>query len=692
MQERQARAGRLAPSLSGAACSAVFLAAAPAGVAQDESPEQIIVRATRIEKPLVQAPAAIGVIEKETIQLGRPQVGLDEALVQIPGLFMQDRYNFAQDLRIAIRGFGARSSFGIRGIKILVDGIPETLPDGQGQVDSIEMGSIERIEVIRGPSSSLYGNASGGVISITTEQGPPEPYLDARLSAGEFGFTKNQIETGGSSGSWSYYANASRLELDGYRDHSETESTQVNARARYAFDATSSLALAFNATDSPQADDPGGLTAEEAAADPRQAAPNNLLFDAGESVEQQRIGLTWDNAFDEHHAISARTYYVARDFGNLLPTGPGGIVDLERSFYGGGFSYTYSGMLAGRADRLIVGIDVDRQDDDRRRFDNLEGSRGALSFDQNEQVDSAGVFLQNEWSLSAALELALGLRHDRLEFDVTDAFLANGDNSGRLSFEHTSPMAGVSYELTSAIDVYGNVSTSFETPTTTELANPAGGGFNETLEPQEAVNYEAGVKGTIAGRHWFEAALFHIDVDNELIPFELASDPGRIFFENAGRSSRDGLELGLTLNPADGLRVALAYTWSDFVFDQFVDDDGNDFSGNRTPGAPENQLYGELSYTHASGFYGAVDLLWVDDLFLDNANTVQDDSYAVSTLRMGYRWESGGWSLEPFAGVNNLFDEDYDSNVRINAAFGRYFEPAPTRNAYAGLRAGYSFR
>lgn len=693
MRDRNVRRPSLAHAVAtAAACLAGGAAgAAPQPEGPVTGPEQIVIRATRLEEDRLHVPMSVGVLGRDEIQLGRPQVGLDEALVQIPGLFMQDRYNFAQDLRISIRGFGARSSFGIRGIKILVDGIPETLPDGQGQVDSVEMGAVESIEVIRGPSSSLYGNAAGGVINIVTERGAVQPFIEARLSGGENGFQKQQVELGGSADAWSWYANVSDLDFDGFRDHSATEMTQANARARYAFDEDTSLSIAFNATDSPLADDPGGLTAEEVAADPTQAAPNNLAFDAGESLEQQRIGFVFETAFDEHHALSARNYYVWRDFGNLLPLQAGGIVDLERFFWGGGVSYTYTGELAGRPERLIVGVDFDRQDDDRKRFDNLNGIPGALSFDQNENVTSTGAFVRNEWSVSDDVALTLGVRHDRVVFDVDDAFLSNGDDSGRRTFSETSPSAGLSWSVSDVIALYGNVSRSFETPTTTEFANPAGGGFNPEIEPQIATNYEVGVKGALGAKHWFEAALFSIDVEDELVPFELPEQPGRTFFENAGSSEREGLELGLTLNPLPGLRAAFAYTYSDFTFDRFVDDDGNDFSGNRLPGAPKNQYYAELSYTHGSGFHGAIDVLRVDDLFLDNANTASDDAYTVSTLRLGYEWQAGNWKIAPFAGVNNLTDEDYNANVRINAFGGRYFEPAPDRNVYAGVTLAYAW-
>lgn len=654
--------------------------------------EEIVVRATRVEKPLDRVPASIGVVNQEDIQLGQQQLGLDESLVSIPGLFMQNRFNFAQDLRISIRGFGARANFGIRGIKIIVDGIPETLPDGQGQVDSIDLGSTQQVEVIRGPSSSLYGNASGGVINITSESGPAEPFIESRLSAGEFGYTKYQVKAGGRMDAFDYMVNASSLEMDGYRDQSRVENNQLNSKFRVRFDPSSELVAIFNTTDQPISDDPGGITREQAAENPRQARDLNVAFDAGEELDQQRLGLVYTKAFGENHEFSVNNYYVWRDFANKLPFTGGGAVELERFFVGGGANYTYTGTLAGRPNRVIVGADFDLQDDDRLRFDNNMGVIGSLTFDQNEEVTSTGVFVQNEFSIRDDLELTLGVRHDSVKFDVTDRFLADGDDSGSRTLDETSPMVGLLYSVSPAVNLFATVSTAFETPTTTEFANPSGGGgFNPTLDPQTATNYELGVKGTVGDRHWYEVAVFTIDVDDELIPFELASSPGRDFFENAGKSSREGIELAFTTQPLDGLTASLAYTYSDFEFDRFMDDNGNDFAGNKIPGTPENLLHGEIAYSHASGVYGIWDALFVDDFFVNNANTEMQDSYTVSNLRAGYRGRVGRWELSPFVGISNLFDEDYNANVRVNAFGGRFFEPGPDRNLYGGLTVRYDF-
>lgn len=654
--------------------------------------DPVVVEATRLGTAIDRVPAAISVVGRDDVQLGRQQLGLDESLVAIPGLFLQNRYNFAQDLRISIRGFGARAGFGIRGVRIIVDGIPETLPDGQAGVDSIDLGSVERIEVLRGPASSMYGNASGGVINIISERGPDVPFVETRYSGGELGYQKYQLKVGGDTGRLNYLVNSSHLEFDGFREQSATRNTQFNGNFRYQIDDSSELALTTHLTDQPRADDPGALTREEAAADPKAANPAALAFDAGEELDQQRLGLVYKKSFGELHELQLRNYHVWRDFLNRLPFTAGGSVEIERYFAGGGANYIYLGDILGRDNRLMVGVDYDRQDDDRSRYDNNLGTQGDLTFEQNETVSSRGVFVQNELGLSPDLWLTLGLRHDRVQVDVTDRFLDDGDDSGKRTFSETSPMIGLVYSRTPATNFYATVATAFETPTTTELADPTGGGgFNQALEPQQATNYEIGLKGLLGRRTHYQLALFTTDVEDELVPFQLEGQPGRTFFANAGESRRRGAELGILTRPVDGLQLTMAYTWSDFEFREFSDAQDNDFSGNVLPGVPEHQLYGEISYSRPTGFYATLDVLSVDDLYLNNANTERSSSYVVSNLRAGFEMQSGRWRISPFIGVNNVFDEAYSGNVRINAFGGRFFEPAPERNVYAGLAVGYSF-
>ena len=664
--------------------------------------EEIIVEATRLSRPLNRVPAAVSVVSQDEIQLGRQQLGLDEALTRVPGLFMQNRYNFSRDLRISIRGFGARSAFGIRGIKILVDGIPETLPDGTGQVDSIDLGAVRQIEVIRGPSSSLYGNASGGVISITSEDGPEIPFANARLAVGDYDFQKLQVKAGGQTERVNYFVSLSDTQIDGYRAHSQAENTQLSGRFNFDLGGDSNFLAVVNITDQPISKDPGGINAAQAASDPRSAYARNVAYDSGEALDQTRVGFVYTTPIGDAGELSARSYIVSRDFQNKLSQFPDAdAAHFKRLFAGGGVNYTHSGTLGGMPNRFIVGFDIDDQDDDRRRFANNQGTLGAMLFDQNESFNAQGIFLQDELSLSEQLQLTFGLRYDEIEYTVTDYFLSDGDDSGMRNMDDVSPMLGILYSLSEDLSLYGTVSTAFETPSTTDFANPSGGGgFNPALGPQSATNYEVGLRGTIGERHYYEVAVYDIAVDDELVPFDIG---GRTFFQNAGSSSRTGVELALVSNPTDRIRTSLTYTYGEFEFDDFREisfDAGgvptveDDFSGNTIPGTVEHLLFGEISYTHPSGWFGALDVMYVGEQFADNANSVKVDSYTVANLRLGLERAVGSTIVSPFIGINNLFDESYNTEIRINA-FGfppRYFEPAPELNIYAGVSVNFDLQ
>lgn len=674
--------------------ASLLLLAAPLAADGPAVLEEVRVTATRLPTDVLDLPFAAARVDGEAVQRGRQQLGLDEALAGQPGLFFQNRYNFAQDLRIAIRGFGARANFGIRGIRIFADDIPQTLPDGQGSVDAIDLGSVESVEVIRGPFSAVYGSSSGGVIHLRTEEGPPAPAFSARINGGAYGFRQWQAKVGGQWGAFNALGNLSSTRLDGYREHSAFRSTLFNGKFRYDIDPATRLTLIVNAVDSPRADDPGALTAAEVARDRRQAAARNLLFDAGEELDQQTVGATLRRDLGEGRELLLRGYYVQRDFVNRLPfdvnsNGQGGSVDLGRSFAGAGAQYAWNAGWLGWSHRLVVGLDYDAQRDHRMRYANNLGVLGDLTTDQDEDVTNAAVFVQDVVALSDRLDLTLGARYDDIDYEVTDRTAVEA--SGRRSFTRFSPMAGLSWAVRDAVRLYGNVSTSFDPPATTELANPYGpSGFNPDLDPQQATNYELGLKGLQTGRLRYDLAVFRIDVEDEIVPFELEGS-GQSFFRNAGRSTHQGVEASATVALLEGLTGSVAYTWSDFSFDHYTGAAGEVYDGNRIPGIPEHLAEFSLDWTHGSGFFAGWEVLYAGTFYADDANAVRAGDYVVSDLRAGYRWRRGEWALEPFAGVNNLFDQRYDSNVRLNAAFGRYFEPAPERNLYAGVLLSYGF-
>lgn len=673
-----------------------------AGVAAEEISliEEITVVSSRTEQSVRDVPAAVSVVGIDDIQTGRQQLGLDEALNRVPGVFAQNRYNFAQDLRLSIRGFGARANFGIRGLKVYADGIPATTADGQSGVDDIDLGSLRSIEVTRGPSSALYGASSGGVINLFSEDGPDTPFVQAAVTVGEDQQRKYQIKTGGQTDKLNYMVSLSDLTYDGYRDNARVESTQLNSKFRYDIDDRSDLTVIFNVVDSPTADDAGGITPAQVDADPTQAQPRNLSSNAGEELDQQKIGLVYQRQLSDSVDMVVRNYYVWRDFAAFLPIGThipfvadDGVVEFERFFYGGGIQFNFAGELLGRPNQIIAGFDIDMQEDDRQRYINNAGVQGALSFDQIEEAEAYGVFLRDEFAVSDTLTLIAGVRFDQVELSVDDKFLANADQSGDIDFDEVSPMLGAVWDVTDTVTAYANFATSFETPTFTELASPARtlavslGGFSN-VTAQEAESLEVGFKGGFFDdKLYLDVAVFTMDVTDEIT--SVANIGNRSFFENAD-TDRQGLEMTAIVEVTEQLKLSFAYTYSDFEFDDFDSNPG--VEGNELPGLPENQLFAEVAYRHPSGFYVVGDVLYVDELFANNANTTINDDSTVANIRAGFTSTHGRWKVAPFIGINNLFDEEYNSNVRINGFGGRLFEPAPEVNVYAGITLDYEIR
>lgn len=649
--------------------------------------EPIEVSATRSKRRLSQVPNALTLLERKPIQDSRYGATLDEFAHGTPGVFFQNQFNFAQDLRITIRGFGARSPFGVRGIQVRVDGIPQTLPDGQTQLDSIDPSLIGRMEILRGPSASLYGNASGGMVSITTRQAPPGKLeLSPRQVFGEFGYFKTELFAGGRGDSLEYTGFASRLRQNGWRDHSKMENVFTQFKLDFQTGTDSDWMVLFRKFHSPETEDPGGLTLSEVNADPQQAAPNNRRFNAGEEIEQEQFGVRYRKNPDARQEVTVLAHVLHRDFRNRLPFVNGGRVRFDRWSGGLAVQYVSDHTLLDRANRLLAGVDYGVQDDDRRRFNNDFGVQGALTLDQVERVQSVGPYFRNEWSVSERLELVVGGRWDWLHYRVDDAFLADGDQSGSRTLSQASGTAGLVYHLTGDHHVYTNIASVFEAPTTTELINnPSGaGGFNPGLDSQTSLSHELGVRGT-AGGFQYEAAVFYIRSWDEITPFELPAFPGRTFFRNAGKSRRLGVETRLATPEWNGLQAEAAYTYSDFRFDEFRVN-GADLKGNALPGIPEHRWTGRVRYQHPSGAFGQVQVERVGEFYADNANTVTNEGYSLGQLLLGWEGKRSWIEGSVFLGVNNLFDDRYNANVRINAAFGRYFEPGPPINVFGGVR------
>lgn len=674
-------------------CAAIsgLLASSPAWTQADtagggESLAPIKVESVRLNTEVLETPAAVDVIEGETVTRGRRKTQLDDALNRTPGVYANNGSNFAQNLRVSIRGFGARSAFGVRGVRVRVDGIPETLPDGQAQTDSIDLAAVERLEVVRGPFSALYGNATGGIIDITTTSPEDGPLDRGELAAGSNGYRRASVSSARQLDDWGYAITASRLDLDGYREHSEVEKNQLTGKFERAVGDTGTLRLITRVLDAPDTLDPGGVTRATAQGDRRAARDANLDFDARQSASQQTVGAVYEDQLGDNQSYQANLFYTNRDFIQYLPFEDGGVVTYDRDFFGGGLQTTRFDTLFGHANQLVTGVDINVQQDDRQRYDNIGGDKGMLGLDEDQHATSVGVFAQNVFSITDDLDLTAGLRYDWLDFDIDDAFetASDPDDSGSRTYKELSANAGLSYAWAERQRVYANVANAFESPTFTEFADPAGnGGFNSELEPQKATQYEIGTKGEVAGRGRYQLSAFWIDVRDELVVFN--DDGRRDFYENSGESRRRGLEAKLAWEFTDRLSATGSYTLAEYEYREFVDQSGNDYAGNRLPGLPEETLFGELAWRDPAIGYASLNARWIGSIYADNANDSRIGSYAVVDGRVGKTIPAGRESLTVYLGIDNLLDKDYYDNIRINAFGGRYFEPAPDRTFYAGL-------
>jgi iron complex outermembrane recepter protein len=648
---------------------------------------EVNVNASRLETNERQTPLAITVLNKYRLQTGQQMMSLYESLGTVAGVFAQNPDNFAQDVRISIRGFGARAAFGIRGIKILVDGIPESTPDGQVKVGGIDMGFVGKMEVIRGPASGLWGNASGGVIAFSTEDAPPKPFAEVAASAGSYGFQRYQLKTGQQIGKFQYLFSMAKMQSTGYRDFSSMSNLLGNAKLKYSFNDNTHLSLLISHTNVPNAQDPGGITLQQVAENRQQARLQNVQFNAGTTVSQSRIGLVFDKKIGAKHQINARSFYTFRDFNNRLAFEASGMIAFKRQFMGGGINYQFSDQLGKMPYRLKVGLDYENQADDRQRYNNKNGVKSTQTLDQLENYMATGVFLLQELGLSKSLWLTVGTRYDQIQAKATDRLLSDGDQSGLLSFNKFSPTAGLSYTLSAASNVYANVSTSFETPTLNELSNdPTGkGGFNTSVLPMRAVNYEIGTKTILNKRYRIDLALFQINVSDELVTYQLTQFPGKSFYRNAGETQRKGIELGMSAQLSKGLTGYLNYTYSDFIYQSYQVNNIS-YAGKAMPGIPKHTAYAEVRYFNQKGWFAVGQWRWAGMQYADDANITQAPAYQLLNLRVGCQKQWGKLNIEPSFGINNLLDQLYMANVQINAAAGRYFEPSMGRYIFGGIK------
>lgn len=696
-------------SVRHAALPALLLPLIAAAQAADEQTMVVTAAPTTVSE--LDTPAAVSVVNGDEMRQAAPRVNLSESLGAVPGLQVQNRQNYAQDLQLSIRGFGSRSTYGVRGLRIYVDGIPATMPDGQGQTSNIDIGSVDTIEVLRGPFSALYGNSSGGVINVTSQTGTQPPTVEASSYYGSFGTwhygmkATGAVGDGSHAGDVDYTVSTNRFTTHGYRDHSGARKNLANARLGVRINDVSKLTLLLNSVDI-KANDAGGLTADEWRDNPRQS-PRGDQYNTRKNTRQTQAGLRYERQLSAQDDLSVMMYAGERETTQfqsiprapqLKPSHAGGVIDLTRHYQGIDTRLTHRGELLVPV-TLTAGLDYENMSERRKGYENFVmvngapqyGEQGALRRNERNLMWNVDPYLQTQWQLTDKLSLDAGVRYSSVWFDSNDYYITpgNGDDSGDASYHKWLPAGSLKYALTDAWNVYLSAGRGFETPTINELSYRSDNqsGLNFGLIPSTNDTVEIGSKTRI-GNGLFTAALFQTNTDNEIVVD--SSSGGRTSYKNAGKTRRQGMELGLDQQFGESWRLKAAWTWLDATYRTNVCDDAS-CNGNRIPGIARNMGYASFGYQPEQGWYAGSDIRYMSDIMANDENTAKAPSWTVVGLTTGYKWSYGRMDMDLFGRIDNLFDREYVGSVIVNESNGRYYEPAPGRNYGIGLNLAWRF-
>ena len=679
----------------------------------------VTVTVTRSEKAPFDTSASVDVLDGERLRAdGRAQLNLSESLALTPGVLARDRQNQAQDLQLSVRGFGARSTFGVRGVRLYVDGIPATMPDGQGQLSHVDLGSAERVEALRGPFSSLYGNSSGGVMQIFTQQGEGPPTVTPSAAFGSDGFYRSGLKVTGRRGAMGYTLNASRFSTDGYRVHSAAVRDLANARFDWKLQNDRELMLVVNHVNA-RADDPLGLSRAQFEASARAADVAASLFNTRKSVRQSQLGLVYVHPLGGGQQLRAMVYQGMRSTVQyqsipvavqINPLHPGGVIDLARDYGGLDLRWTAQTTLAERPLEVVAGLAYDTLREQRRGLQNFSGTTlgvaGALRRNETNRVNSLDPYAQASWTLAPRWTLNAGVRRSTVRFDSADQYIvgANRDDSGSARYAATLPAAGLVFAVSPDLRVYTAAGKGFETPTFNEVAYRANGatGLNFALRPSKSNNIEVGIKARSAAgaatRFEWTGAAFQTTTQDEIV--SQTNVGGRSTFQNAGATRRRGLELAASVTPAADWLVQLSYTLLDARYrDGFASCAVSPCAvpnllvpaGNRIPGIARSALAVEAGWRPQQGWRGGVEARWLGDVPVNDLNSDTAAAFFTAAVHVGYLFEAGGWKLATTARIENLFDKKYAGSVIVNEGNGRYFEPAAGRSLLLSVSGSYAF-
>jgi iron complex outermembrane receptor protein len=697
------RSARPAPRPLHIATLAALGAFTATTAAADLTLNPVVVTGSRSEAQSFDLPYSIDVVDSAQIGEGQLKVNASEALAGVPGIVVQNRQNYAQDLQISSRGYGSRSAFGVRGIKLISDGIPASTPDGQGQVATFNLDTAERIEVLRGPFSTVYGNGSGGVIQLFSRDGQGAPSASGGVMAGSWDTYKVDVGAEGEAGGLGYVLDVSRFDTNGYRDHSGATRDQSFGKLTFHPDEASKLSLIASSLEQNDTKDPLGLTWSTFQSDPRAVEASAVTFNTRKSIDHMQGGMNYErrigagtlqvNAYAGKRSVIQ--YLSIPAFVQASPTHSGGVVDFYRDFQGLGVRWIHKLALGPGELTLTGGLDYDRSEDDRQGYQNFIGAtlgvKGALRRDETDTVTSTDPYVQATWQLGK-WGLQAGLRHSHVKFEVDDDYLANGNDGGEVSYRKTTPAIGVTYQLSPSANLYASAARGYETPTLGELSySSASGSFSFDLKPARSVQLEAGAKAFLGDNTRLNLAVFQIRTDDELVV--ATSSGGRTSYTNAASTLRQGVEIALDSELTRQLRGRLAYTLLRAIYDDDFTSRGTPVAeGRRLPGVPASSLFGELAWKPMNGLGAAVEMVYRSRVFVEDTNSARvAPSYTIFNLRLVAEQRVGQWKLAEMLRVDNIFDRSYIGSVIVGDGNGRYYEPGPGASVYGGLSARYTF-
>lgn len=664
----------------------------------------IEVQAIHIDNNILTTPASIYQIDASP-QQNNSNVNVSEVLQGVPGLQINNRENYAQDLQISMRGFGARSTFGVRGIRLYVDGIPATMPDGQGQSSNIDLNSLSNIEVLSGPFSSLYGNSSGGTILAQSKEGEGRDSIQLGYNAGSHQKQQGNIVLQGGSdhaGAPAYVISSSYFDTNGYREHSGADKVMTNAKLTWQLDDGSKINWVLNRVNI-NADDPQGLTRAQWQENPKQQVAYLKQFDVRKEIEQTQTGLTWTKPINDKNEL-----YVMGYFGNRAvtqyqsipaatqtnPQHAGGVIDFARNYYGLDLRWKGTDLLPNTV--FVAGVALDQMDEDRKGYENFNASgqygvKGNLRRNEDNTLWNIDPYLQASWQFLPVWRIDTGVRYSNVHYKSQDHYLSNGDDSDATDYQKVLPSVALSWEILPVLNAYASYGKGFETPTFTEMAYRPDGeaGFNFALKPASSDTYELGLKSQNDWGLW-TAAVFHTKTQNDIVSYK--SVEGRATYQNADETLRKGVELSWQNKFWKELAAQASYSYIDAKFNaDYSASSGVVEKGNAIPGIAKNQAFARLAWQPEQGFQAGVDVRYMDRIFVDDINSEDAPSYTVVGANIGYLWKNADWTVNSYLRIDNLFDRDYVGSVIVNDGNGRFFEPADGRNLNAGLSVTKAF-